>query len=118
MEILRNPDKRETWIRALGAPSEVQKAIDNGSVQAFLNRGITDAGKIGKSLALLNQNKVHSLQEAVAVAEWNRDLGPAIFDPSSEHRANYINRTLKELKNRSSDPDKFEVLNNINYLNI
>ena len=127
-EFYRNPDNRDKLIRALNSPSAVQEAIDNGQVQAFLNVGITDAGKIGKSLLLLNKGKVKSLQEAVAVAQWNRDLGPAIFDPSSEHRANYIKRTIKEMKNRSSDPNNFnesaakarieEILDNINYLNI
>ena len=127
-DFYRNPDNRDKLIRALNSPGAVQEAIDNGQVQAFLNVGITDAGKIGKSLLLLNKGKVKSLQEAVAVAQWNRDLGPAIFDPSSEHRANYIKRTIKEMKSKSSDPNNFnesvararivEVLDNINYLNI
>ena len=127
-EFYRNPNNRDTLVRALGSPGKVQSAIKDGSIQAFLNKGITDPAKIGKSLALLNKGKVKSLEEAVAVAQWNRDLGPAIFDPSSEHRRNYIDRTLKELKKRSSDPSTFnedtararieDVLDNINYLNI
>ena len=106
-EFLADADNREKLLRGLGSPEEVEKAIKDGSVQAFLSTGYTDAGKIGKALKLLKDGKVKSLDQAVAIANWERDIGPAIFDPTSEHRRSYIDRTVRELKRQSSDPDKF-----------
>ena len=123
-EFLANADNREKLLRGLGSPEEVERAIKDGRVQAFLSTGYTDAGKIGKALGLLKKGKVKSLDQAVAIANWERDIGPAIFDPTSEHRRSYVDRTVKEMKRQSQDPSNFdensararveEVINTIN----
>ena len=123
-EFLANADNREKLLRGLGSPEEVERAIKDGRVQAFLSTGYTDAGKIGKALKLLKDGKVKSLDQAVAIANWERDIGPAIFDPTSEHRTSYVDRTVKEMRRQSQDPNNFdessararveEVINTIN----
>ncbi len=85
--ILKSPELVDKLTQALGRKN-ARLAIDDGSVQALLNNNITDPGKIAKALALKERIKKRpgygdddkALQHAVALAMWDRDVNPAIFN--------------------------------------
>ena len=127
-QFLSDPKNIDTLTRALGTRQEARDAIKKGHVQAFLNQGITDPVKIGKSLALMNKNKLGAkndqdgLKKAVALASWERNISHSIYDVTSTHRAEFIKREVEELVEAGMDKETAtqrvnKILENLEYLN-
>ena len=114
--------------RTLGTREKARQAIRKGHVQAFLNQGITDTEKIGKALALMNDNKLGArnerdgLEKAVALASWERNISHSIYDRTSMHRAEFIEREVEALVEAGIDEKTAtkrveRILDNLEYLN-
>lgn len=99
----RNPENIDTLTKALGSRDKATKAMNDGSVQALLNNGITDPGKVAKALALRQKyidrgmNDIDSLERAVSVAKWNRDSGMGVYEVNSHARETFIKGTAKQI---------------------
>ncbi len=118
----------DTLTRTLGTREKAREAIRKGHVQAFLNQGITDTEKIGKALALMNDNKLGArnesdgLAKAVALASWEKNISHSIYDRTSMHRAEFIEREVEALveagiDERTATKRVERILENLEYLN-
>lgn len=93
--LLKNPDTIDTLTKYTGSRDETLKAIEDGSVQAFLNSNFTDPKKIGKALTYQKKfmakgmSADQALERAVAVAEWSRDINPGVFAPKSNEQTRW-----------------------------
>lgn len=92
---LKNPDTIDTLAKYMGSRDEAITAIQDKSVQAFLNSNITDPKKIGKALTYQKKFMAkgmsvdQALERAVAVAQWSRDINPGVFAPNSNEQARW-----------------------------
>ena len=134
-EFVNSPENRDALTKALGSRSAVMEAINDGSVQALLNNGITDPTKIGKALKLRNNlmagtrdangnivrqpinNPDEALRQAVATAKWNRDVSASVYDPMSRAREVFEERLFRQIRAADttgmSDNQITERVNNI-----
>lgn len=102
-EFMQSGETMTNLTKALGSTSAAQKAIKDGSVQALLNNNVTDPGKVAKALALKKKYMASGLSDdqalvkAVAMAKWNRDVNPGIFNPNSREETVFKNNLFKQL---------------------
>lgn len=108
-EFLSSPELMDSLTKALGSRSAAREAIQSGDIQAFLNNNVTDAGKIAKAMKLrekyakakdkggLGMSADEALQRSVAMAKWNRDANPGIFNPMSREQTAWKNNLMKQL---------------------
>ena len=103
-EFLKSPELMDTLTKTLGTRDAAREAIKQGDVQAFLNNNITDKTKIARALKLkrhYQNNKGlsdgESLQKAVAMAKWSRDVNPGIFQPNSREQISWKNNLTQQL---------------------
>ena len=124
----KDPKNIDTLTRALGTREKAKKAIKEGHVQAFLNKGVTNVAKIGKALALMEKNELGAknetdgLAKAVALTVLDKTIDHSIYDRTSIHRATFIEREVEELEEAGLDEktatEKVEqILKNLEYLN-
>ncbi len=116
-----NPDNIDALTKALGSREKAKDAMENGNVQAFLNNGITDPGKIGRALVLMQRleegktldnkgkRKKHkpldreaALKRAVAVAALNKSSGKAIYESNSYARRAFKENFTKQIVEQSN----------------
>lgn len=104
-EFMSNPENINAITKALGSRDKAKEAIKDGSVQALLNNGITDPGKVAKALKLrsdyMSKNGMDSmsaLERAVSVAKWNRDAGMGVYEINSRSRESFIKRTMEQVQ--------------------
>lgn len=101
-EFLQSPELMDSLTKSLGSRSAARDAINNKEVQAFLNNNITDPAKIAKALKLRRDKyadlgEKESLQKAVAMSMWHRDINPGIFNPGSREQMSWKNNLVKQL---------------------
>lgn len=108
-EFLSSPELMDSLTKALGSRSAAREAVQSGDIQAFLNNNVTDTGKIAKAMLLkqkyqkakdkggLGMTNDEALQRSVAMAKWNRDANPGIFNPMSREQAAWKNNLIKQL---------------------
>ncbi len=126
----KNPDNIDALTQELGSRSKAIDAMNNGSVQAFLNNNVTDAKKVARSLKLkekyqekykayLNNHKDRlealgyggrqvdeaasdlALNRAVSYAKWERDVGTGIYNKNSHARKTLIKQTYNQIINNN-----------------
>lgn len=91
----------------------LEKQWKTGRVQALLNNGVTDPGKVAKALKLqkdymqtpdgkhgnyMGLSSTAALERAVSVAKWNRDAGMGVYEINSRARESFIKRTMDQVK--------------------
>ncbi len=104
-----NVDNIDALTKALGSRQKAKEAMSNGDVQAFLNNGITDTGKIGRALVLMEKlqkgesldgntvdpkkalDRRAALERSVSVAALNKSAGRGVYESNS-----YARRAFKE----------------------
>ena len=105
-EFLKSPALMSSLTSALGSPEAAKEAIKNKEVQALLNANITDPGKIAKALKLKKEyidkgrykDNDKALQHAVAMAQWNRDVNPGVFNTFSRENSAFRDNLFKSLQ--------------------
>lgn len=104
-EFMNNPENINAITKALGSRDKAKEAIKDGSVQALLNNGITDPGKVAKALKLRSDymskngmDSISALERAVSVAKWNRDAGMGVYEINSRARESFIKRTMEQVQ--------------------
>lgn len=130
-EFLHAPETIDALTKSLGSRDAALAAINDGSVQAFLKKNHTDPAKIGKALKkrgnYLEQAKAQamargaseadaqriaenqSLQRAIAMTTWARDINPGVFNPGSREQVAWKNNLTRQLVDsgvRQSDATK------------
>lgn len=94
-EFMSSPETMSKLTQALGSSSAARKAIEDGSVQALLNNNVTDPGKVGKALSLRDKfikrgfSQEEAFERAIAMAKWNRDINPGVFNPMSREQTSF-----------------------------
>ena len=118
-EFMAAPETIDALTKSLGSRDAAIAAINDGSVQAFLRQNHTDPAKIGKALSkrgsYLEAAKAQamargaseadakkiaenqSLQRAIAMTTWARDINPGIFNPNSREQIAWKNTLTSQL---------------------
>ncbi|MCI8397177.1 MAG: hypothetical protein HFJ52_06075 [Clostridia bacterium] len=108
-EFLSSPELMDSLTKSLGSRSAAREAIKSGDIQAFLNNNVTDTAKIAKAMKLkekyakakdkggLGMSSDEALQRSVAMAKWNRDANPGIFNPMSREQVAWKSNLMKQL---------------------
>lgn len=107
--ILKSPELMDSLTKSLGSRALAENAIKQGHVQALLNNNITDTSKIGKALALQQKyeksgmDSDQALQKSVAMAIWNRDSNPGIYNTYSREQTAWKESLHKRLTSGGLD---------------
>lgn len=108
-EFLHSPETIDALTKSLGSRDAALAAINDGSVQAFLNNNHTNASKIGKALSKKNKyleaarakgqkvTEQQALQRSIAMATWARDINPGVFNPNSREQIAWKNTLTNQL---------------------
>ncbi len=101
-EFVKSADTVNALTKALGSQG-ARNAIDNGYVQAMLNNDITDPTKVSKALKLVDKYQKAGMDEAealargIAMAKWNRDINPGVYQSMSREHVAFKNNLTKKI---------------------
>lgn len=127
-EFMESPETLDALTKALGSRTAAREAIRDGSVQALLNSNITDPSKVAKALKQRNkylpkkpngekwtpEEQNEALVKAISMAQWHRDLNPAVLVPMSEQQNEFRESMRKRgFSNKQID----EIIDDIDYYN-
>lgn len=99
----KSPELRQAFSKAFNDPKELDKAIKDGTIQAFLNNGHTDAGKIAKATKLMRSyeskgyDSSRALEKAVAMANWHRSLSPSTYTTGTRENEAFKRMLAKQM---------------------
>lgn len=134
-EFQRAPETIDALTKSLGSRDAAIAAIERGDVQAFLNEGHTDAGKIGRALKKKddylqrarekgqNMTEQQALQKSIAMLSWSRNIHPGVYQTNSREQLAWKNNMQKQLEasgmEKSAATEKVEqVLDDLQGLNM
>lgn len=100
----KNPELMDALTKTLGTRDEARKAINSGDIQAYLNNNLTDKAKVAKAAGLKKKYMAQGMSEgaalerSIAMAKWNRDANPGIFNTMSREQTAFKQNLMKQLE--------------------